>query len=166
MMASLILVSSAVSGYQFQGAMPQPLQELITAVNAGDLDLAAEIAVRLWIDGPQRSPDQVDAHLRERAHEMSLTALPNIFVREEPLGPSAIGRLKELAIPTLVITGDLDDTSVREVGELLATRIAGARKVIISGAAHLPNMEKPEEFNRMVLGFLKAVRFGSLLNKH
>jgi pimeloyl-ACP methyl ester carboxylesterase len=166
MTASLVLVSSAVSGYQFQDAMPQPLQELITAVNAGDLDRAAEIAVRLWIDGPQRSSDQVDARLRERAHEMSLTALPNIFVREEPLEPPAIGRLKELAIPTLVITGDLDDTSVRTVGELLATRIAGARKVIISGAAHLPNMEKPEEFNRMVLGFLKAVRFGSLLNKH
>ena len=166
MTASLVLVSSALGGYQFQGAMPQLLQELFTAVNAGDLDRAAEIAVRLWIDGPQRSPDQVDARLRERAHEMSLTALPNIFVREEPLEPPAIGRLNQLAIPTLVIAGDLDDASVKTISDLLATRIAAARKVTISGAAHLPNMEKPEEFNQMVLGFLKAVRFGSLLNKH
>jgi pimeloyl-ACP methyl ester carboxylesterase len=166
MTASLVLVSSAVSGYQFQGAMPQPLQELFTAVNAGDLDRAAEIAVRLWIDGPHRSPDQVDARLRERAHEMSLTALPNIFVREEPLEPPALDRLNQLTTPTLVIAGDLDDASVKTISDLLATRIAAARKAIISGAAHLPNMEKPEEFNQMVLGFLKAVRFGSLLNKH
>jgi pimeloyl-ACP methyl ester carboxylesterase len=166
MTASLVLVSSALGGYQFQGAMPQPLQELITAANAGDLDRAAEIAVRLWIDGPQRGPDQVDARLRERAHEMSITALPNIFVREEPLEPPAIGRLNQLAIPTLVISGELDDASVGTISELLATQIAGARKATISGAAHLPNMEKPEEFNQMVLGFLKAVRFGSLLNKH
>jgi len=157
MTESLVLVSSALGGYQFPGDMPQPLQELLAALNASDLDRAAEIAVRLWIDGPQREPDQVDARLRERAHEMSLTALANIFVREEPLDPPAIGRLSQLATPALVIAGDLDDASVRTISELLVTRIAGARKAIISGAAHLPNMEKPEEFNQMVLAFLQTV---------
>jgi len=157
MTASLTLVASALGGYQFQGDMPKPLQELGAAIQAKDLDQAAELAVRIWIDGPHRTPDQVDARIRERGREMSRTALPNAFVAEEPLEPPAIERLHELAVPTLVVVGNLDDASIATIGELLTTHIAGARKVIISGAAHLPNMDKPEEFNREVLAFLRQV---------
>ena len=157
MTASLVLVSSALGGYQFQGDMPKPLQELVAALLAKDLNQAAELAVRIWIDGPQRTPDQVEARLRERGREMSITNLPSMFVREDPLEPPAIGRLNQLAIPTLVIVGALDDASVGTIGELLTTQIAGARKAVIPGAAHLPNMERPKEFNQMVLAFLQAV---------
>ena len=157
MAASLTLVDSALGGYQFQGDMPKPLQELATAIQTKDFDRAAELAVRIWIDGPQRTPDQVDPRIRERGREMARTALPNAFVREEPLQPPAIERLHEIAIPTLVIVGDLDDASIAAIGDLLTTRIAGARQVAISGAAHLPNMDKPEEFNREVLAFLHQV---------
>ncbi len=157
MAASLTLVDSALGGYQFQGDMPKPLQDLTTAIQTKDFDKAAELAVRIWIDGPHRTPDQVDARIRERGREMSRTALPNAFVPEEPLQPPAIERLHEIAAPTLVIIGDLDDASIATIGDLLITRIAGARKVIISGAAHLPNMEKPEEFTQEVLTFLQQV---------
>ena len=157
MTSSLILVSSALGGYQFQGDMPQPLQELIAALQANDLHRAAELAVRIWIDGPQRTPDQVDARIRERGREMSLAALPNTFVWEEPLEPPAFERLHELAAPTLVMVGELDDASIATMGDLLTTRIRGARKVTMSGAAHVPNMEQPDEFNQRVLAFLQQV---------
>ncbi len=157
MTTSLTLVSSALGGYQFQGDMPKPLQDLTTALQAKDLDQAAELAVRIWIDGPHRTPNQVDAHIRERGREMSRTALLNAFVAEEPLEPPAIERLHEVAVPALVIVGNLNDASIATIGDLLTTRIAGSRKAIISGAAHLPNMDKPEEFNREVLAFLRQV---------
>jgi pimeloyl-ACP methyl ester carboxylesterase len=157
MTSSLVLVSSALGGYQFQGDMPRPLQELMAALQANDLNQAAELAVRIWIDGPQRTADQVDTRVRERGREMSLTALPNSFVVEEPLEPPALGRLHQLVVPTLVIVGGLDDPSIDTIGDLLATRIEGARKVIISGAAHLPNMEQPEKFDQQVLAFLQEV---------
>jgi len=32
--------------------------------------------------------------------------------------------------------------------------ISGSKKLIIEGAAHVPNMEKPAEFNKAVLDFL------------
>ena len=38
--------------------------------------------------------------------------------------------------------------------ELLMQKVPGARKVVIHDAAHLPNLEHPEEFNRIVLDFL------------
>lgn len=157
MTTSLILVSSALGGYRFQGDIPKPLQELVAALQAKDIPRAADLAARIWIDGPRRTPAQVDARIRERGREMSLTALPNFFVKEEPLDPPAIERLRELATPTLVMVGELDDPSIATIGELLTTRIAGARKVTIPGAAHLPNMDKPEEFNQSVLAFLQQV---------
>lgn len=151
---SLVLVSAAVGGYPVQGDLPKPMQDLSAAMKDKDFERAADLAVRIWIDGPRRSPDRVDAHIRARAHDMSLTALPNAFAKEVPLEPVAFGRLHELAVPTLVIVGELDDESIATIGELLATHIPGARKEIMSGAAHLPNMERPEEFNRKVLAFL------------
>jgi pimeloyl-ACP methyl ester carboxylesterase len=35
--------------------------------------------------------------------------------------------------------------------------IVGARRFTISGTHHMPNMEKPEEFNRIVLDFLGSL---------
>ncbi len=157
MTTSLVLVSSALGGYQFQGDMPRPLQQLFAAVQANDLDRAAELAVQLWIDGPQRAPNQVNARLRERSREMSLTNLSNMFMQEEPLEPPAIRRLSQLAAPTLVIVGDLDDANVRTISEVLATQITRARIATMRSTAHLPNMERPEEFNQIVLDFMQAV---------
>jgi len=152
---SLVLVASTLGGYPMQGEIPKPLQELGAAIQAQDLQRAAELAVRIWIDGPRRTPDQVDARVRERVREMSLTALPSAFVEEQPLKPPAYERMHELTAPALVICGELDDDSIATLSEVLTTRIAGARKVIMRGAAHLPNMEKPEKFNQEVLAFLQ-----------
>ena len=41
--------------------------------------------------------------------------------------------------------------------ELLMEKIPHARKAVIHDAAHLPNLEHPEEFNRLVLEFLLGV---------
>ena len=38
----------------------------------------------------------------------------------------------------------------------LVADVKGSRKVVIAGAGHISNMEKPEEFDRVVLEFLKA----------
>jgi 2-hydroxy-6-oxonona-2,4-dienedioate hydrolase len=154
---SLVLVSSALSGYKFHGEMPKPLQELTAALQKNDLDRTAELAVQIWIDGPRRTPDQVDRRVRERAREMSKTALTNLFVVQEPLTPPAIERLNELAAPTLVIIGELDDPSIAMIGDLLSDQIQGAQRVTLPGAAHLPNLEKPGEFNQMVLDFIHAL---------
>ena len=37
-------------------------------------------------------------------------------------------------------------------------QVPGSRKVVIPGAAHMVNMEKPDQFNRTVLEFLAAGR--------
>jgi len=138
-----------------QGEMPKPLQELFAALQENDLDRAAELAVRIWIDGPRRTPDKVNASIRERGREMGKTALPSAFIPDEALTPPAIDRLNDLIVPTMVILGEMDDPSIHAIGDVLATKIRGAQKVVIPGTAHMLNLEKPDEFNRVVLEFLK-----------
>ncbi len=153
---SLVLVDSALGGYQMSGEMPKPLQDLLAALGANDLPRAAEIAVVLWIAGPFRTVDQVPVPVRQLAYEMSLTALPNFFVREAALNPPAVARLEEIKAPALVVLGELDDPSLAAIGEVLVTRIAGARRATIPAAAHVPGMERPEVFNSLVAEFLRG----------
>jgi pimeloyl-ACP methyl ester carboxylesterase len=55
------------------------------------------------------------------------------------------------------VAGDLDRPAVDVRAKLLSRSIPRAQKVVINGTAHVPSMEKPEEFNRVVLGFLSGV---------
>jgi pimeloyl-ACP methyl ester carboxylesterase len=49
---------------------------------------------------------------------------------------------------------DEDVEDIRVMGDRLAVEIPGAERATIAGAAHLPNLEQPEEFDRIVLAFL------------
>jgi pimeloyl-ACP methyl ester carboxylesterase len=43
---------------------------------------------------------------------------------------------------------------IHEIADRLAREIPHAQRATIANAAHLPNLEQPEEFDRIVLGFL------------
>jgi pimeloyl-ACP methyl ester carboxylesterase len=57
-------------------------------------------------------------------------------------------------VPTLVIVGELDRPEMLEITERLEAEVPNARRVTIPGTAHVPSMERPEEFDRLVLEFL------------
>ena len=75
---------------------------------------------------------------------------------EEP-DPPASDRLGEVAAPALVVVGEHDRPDIHAMAGALASGIPGAERVLLPGAAHLPNMEQPQEFNRVVLEFLAKV---------
>ncbi len=73
---------------------------------------------------------------------------------ELALQPPAMTRLEEVSVPTLIIVGDYDIPDKLALAQKLADEIPGAQQVVIPGVAHMVNMEKPGEFNRVVLDFL------------
>ncbi|HVG35800.1 MAG TPA: alpha/beta hydrolase [Pyrinomonadaceae bacterium] len=159
MVKALVLVASAVGGFAFSDEQPKELEELQEAESLGDLDRVNELELRIWVDGQERTPEQVDQRVRERVREMNLIALraPAELGNELQLASPAAFRLEEIRVPTLVVIGDLDTPRTQAAADLLAEKISGAQKVVIKGTAHLPNMEQPEEFNRRVLEFLKRL---------
>jgi pimeloyl-ACP methyl ester carboxylesterase len=155
---ALVLSAPYVSGYR------PTSEELVrfdseeeAALGRGDLDAATELNVRTWVDGPHRTPQQVDPTVRERVREMQYRTFANPEaeeVRSLPLDPPAIARLGEIRAPTLVVVGDQDVREFVALADLVAREIWGAEKAVIPETAHVPNMELPELFNQIVLAFL------------
>ena len=162
--SGLVLVCSAPSGYQPAEPVPESAQwpAVVAAFEAGDLERAAELEVQVWVDGPRRGPGEVAAALRAKVRAMDLQALRHEVAAEgraeeqKPPLPAA-GRLAEVRAPTLVISGDLDAPISLSSGAALAAGIPGARRVVIEGTAHLPNMEQPAVFNQVVVDFLAGL---------
>jgi pimeloyl-ACP methyl ester carboxylesterase len=57
-----------------------------------------------------------------------------------------------------VVTSDNDHLIPKDLSELLAARIAGAKLVVMSGAGHIPFMEQPEQAVRIVVDFIAGLR--------
>lgn len=66
-------------------------------------------------------------------------------------------RLGSIDCPALVIVGDLDLGTPRPMAEEIVQSLPGSRLHVIQGAAHLSNVERPAEFNRVVRQFLVGV---------
>jgi 3-oxoadipate enol-lactonase len=156
--ACLALVNPGISGYQFT-ALDRYMADIRAATEREDVDAFAEIQMRMWFDGPSRTPEQVDravrgkvaAILREQAERNRQRGGGAEFTELD-----AATRLGEIHAPTLIVESSLDQPDIHAICELLATGIAGARRVVIDGAAHLVNLEKPREFATIVLPFLAA----------
>jgi len=57
--AALVLVGSAIGGFDPDVEPPEEWDELVAADEAGDLERVSELEVRMWVDGPSRGPDLV-----------------------------------------------------------------------------------------------------------
>lgn len=160
LVASLILVAPAVSGEEPSEDILHFFEQEDALVEKGDLAGATELNMRFWVDGPHRSPDQVNPSVRQRVYEMQYHAftipMPEVMDEQE-LEPPAITRLAEVHVPTLVVVGDLDRPEKVEICQQLATSIPHARSEVMVGAAHMPTMEQPGEFTRLVLDFLREL---------
>jgi pimeloyl-ACP methyl ester carboxylesterase len=70
--------------------------------------------------------------------------------------PDANAGLKDIAVPALVIVGELDTVTPGLSAANLAAQIRGSKLVHIPGAGHLSNVENPDAFNAAVRTFLAA----------
>jgi pimeloyl-ACP methyl ester carboxylesterase len=105
----------------------------------------------------QRSKEKVSPLLRD----LVLTTTRNTMRQHKGIStwpkfstPSAIHKLPELNVPILILTGTLDLPELLLVNGFMANNLPNAKQVMISGVAHMINMEKPERFNEEIRKFL------------
>jgi len=157
---AMILAAPGASGYEFKSeAFRVNNAKLEKAFSQGDIKTGIEYFQQSWTDGPHRTPSEVNQVVRDKVRNMALNTFKdwnNQSIMTE-LEPPAIGRLDEITAPTLAIVGDLDMPGILEIVDMVIATVPGAKKVVISGVAHMVNMEKPEEFNRAVFDFLKNI---------
>lgn len=68
---------------------------------------------------------------------------------------SVILSLPEIKIPAIVVVGS-EDTPFLAASEYMKNKIPGSKKVMIAGAGHAANIDRPEEFNQAILDFLQT----------
>jgi pimeloyl-ACP methyl ester carboxylesterase len=64
--------------------------------------------------------------------------------------------LPRVAVPTLLVWGELDARSPLSVARQFEDAIPDAKLVVIPGAGHVSNLEQPEPFNHAVREFCQA----------
>ena len=151
--AALVLVGPGLDGHEWSEETRTSWQEEEDAFERGDLDAAVEVNLRVWL------PDNVDPQVRALVADMQRNAFElqagHDDLRTKKLEPPASTRLTEVAVPTLVVTGDEDVRDIHVIADKLATEIPGAERATIAGSGHLPSLERPDEFDAVVLAFLR-----------
>lgn len=87
-----------------------------------------------------------DASLRQLVHEMGDEVGVDGFVRQQIAiiaRPDSRASLAWIKCPTLVLTGDEDNTIPNSLSKEMADGIHGARFVILPNCGHLPQPEQP-----------------------
>ena len=155
---ALIMVGSGPSGLELDVEEPEIFSEAVKAFEAGDLDRVTELETQIWFDGMDRTPDQVDQDMRQLAYEMNRIAIGHevkeLGTRQENADKPAFNRLDEIDFPVLIIVGSQDIPYMHATADYMTERINSAQKIIIENAAHLPNMDHPEQFQKVVSQFL------------
>jgi pimeloyl-ACP methyl ester carboxylesterase len=156
----LLLVSAGLPGWDFSPPVRSAWEREEEAALAGDLDTAVEVNIETWVAGPQRTVADVDPGvvalvrtMQRRALELQIPTADEIS--DAPLAPDFPGRLGELDLPLLAVTGALDQVDFAGIAARIVSAVRGARRVDIAGAAHLPNLEQPAEFDAAALPFLR-----------
>ena len=121
-------------------------------LNGGEpKDIAAPVAKTLI--GPNASQEAFDKLVdsMSRLHKESYIK----SIEASVMGDHS-SRLGEIAVPTHVICGSEDRLTTPEMAQGLASQIRGAKLTIIPDTGHLPNIEKPAEFDAAAIAFIRA----------
>lgn len=158
---ALIMVGSGPSGLELDVPRSAKFAEAEKAFESGDLDLVCEIETQIWFDGMGRTPEQVNQTMRKLLYEMNRQALAHEVKQLGKRLPNtqtpAFDRLSDLKMPVLIIVGEHDTPYILAAADYMVERIPSAQKVVIKDAAHLPNMDHPDEFQTYVTNFLERL---------
>lgn len=113
------------------------LDSMVAPATVRDLPEVAAHVLGMMLAAP---PEGAAAALRGRAERPDYT-------------PTLAG----ITVPTLVVVGRDDTFTPVADARFLYERIPGARLAVIEGAGHLPNLERPADFNRALAGLLAEV---------
>jgi 3-oxoadipate enol-lactonase len=160
MVDGLVLVSAGLLGHPRTEKRLRDIQRFNEVCKPELRREAVEMTVQMWFDGPDQPPNTSAAEARELFRRLTEHAysLPDVNNVPQWLSPPPIERLEEILVPTLVIAGDRDYEDYLQIADVFERRIPGAKKVVMQGSAHIPPMDQPELFNRIVLEFLEGLK--------
>jgi pimeloyl-ACP methyl ester carboxylesterase len=154
MVEKLVFTSSGLRGDK------SPRNEQSIAVYKTAETQGRDKAIEMWLEHPFFASGKTHPDYVRRVKQMltdnykywgpTPQPIPLIWSKQP-----TIERLSEIKVPVLIIVGDKDAPQILSVAETLHSGIKGSEKVVIPGVSHHLPMEKPRQYNKLVLKFLK-----------
>jgi pimeloyl-ACP methyl ester carboxylesterase len=154
LVATLVLADTYAG---WKGSLPE--HELRARVAGAERMLAAPAAMfrptfpGLFAGEPPRDViellDAIAADVRPESVRVAVSAMAEADLRDV---------LPGIAVPTLLVWGELDARSSLSVAREFARAIPHAELVVIPGAGHMSNFERPDEFNAAVRDFCRRLQ--------
>lgn len=116
-----------------------------------DFGAAVDELLRWWF-APEASPRAV-ARAREALYALPPAALDADFRAAD--GFDLMDRVREIALPVLIVCGEADRMTPVKYAEYLRDQIAGSHLEIIPRAGHMVMLEQPRAVNEALTGFLR-----------
>ena len=160
LVSRLVLVAPGLRGFEMTDETKAGWAEEEAALERGDVDAAVEVNLRMWVDGPSRSlrtrsiPTCARRSARcsgARSRSGSRRARRATISRSSRVGEIGSARSRS---PRSSSSGTSTGPRCSRSPKRLETEIPNARRETIAGTAHVPSMERPDEFDRLVLEFL------------
>lgn len=144
-------------GAAFSELGREAFRNMSRVANANGLAAITDVAMRRLFapEFQEANPDLMrtrrEAFLRTdiNAFTIACNALAELDLRPD---------LKTLKIPTLVLVGEQDEATPPQMSRELAAGLPNARLIILHGCAHVPQLQKPDEFLDAIKDFLEFGR--------
>lgn len=142
----LVLVDAGSGDHDWSPEIRDYWEREEQLLEGGDLDGATELTLETFAN-----PDVHDVlrPMQRNAYELQ------VGTEDESTWPEP-RPLKELRPPTLVLVGEHDLRDFHEIAKRIVHEAPNARLEVVPGARHLPSLESPDVFDRLLLEFLAA----------
>jgi len=116
-------------------------------VEAGDLDAAVDLNLRMWVREPEA--EELVADMARRGFE--LQAGVEAEERELPID------LPSVAVPTLAVSAGLDFPDFARIADKIAAEVPNAQRAEVADSGHLIPLERPDATVELLAPFLEGV---------
>ncbi|HEY2780972.1 MAG TPA: alpha/beta fold hydrolase [Steroidobacteraceae bacterium] len=151
---SLTLVDTALDGHSWSKEWLQRWQQITQAARQQDIPAARQY----WLEHPLFDPARNQPAVAAPLHEMVARYSGWHWRQQDPdvtPTPPSAQILASIAVPTLMIVGELDLPDFQDIAQRIASGMPQATLRAILAAGHMANMEAPREFNQLVLEHLR-----------
>ena len=139
-----------------------PLRDAVVATFLTNPAFTRRLLASFVADPGVATPERVSIYQRPLAVRGSTQAvgewLPVLLAPTGTPRSATPAPYRALALPVLIVWGDLDTITPLPQGTALAQLIPGARLEVLAGVGHIPQIENPQRFNEVLVRFLAGLR--------
>jgi pimeloyl-ACP methyl ester carboxylesterase len=153
-----LLLASAYAGWA--GSLPPEVVEQRKQRMLQMVELSPDAWAEQWLPTllTEAAPREARDELRSILAEFHPRAQRDLLLHSGFSEHDVRDVLPAIKVPTLLLYGELDVRSPRNVAEDLHARIPGSRLVFMPGVGHMGNIEAPALFNAELRSFLRSIR--------